>query len=140
MADEPERPVDPRVRVAEFLARFGRERNLNLPPLGDDGTGVVQRGSAVVSIHVLADKGVLLLLSRVAKEPKLDEAKARRLLSLSFTETGDAAFALHPQTGDLYLRILRGLDNLDYEEFEDIVHSIAKTADHWDDKLISELT
>ena len=139
MADEPEQPHDPRVRVAEFLARFGRERNLNLPPLGEDGVGTVQRGSAVVSIHVLPEKGVLLLLSRVAKEPKLDEVRARRLLSLSFVETGDAAFALHPQTGDLYLRILRGLDNLDYEEFEDIVHSIAKTADHWDDKLAAEL-
>ncbi len=88
----------------------------------------------------MPDKGVLLLLSRVAKQPKLDEAKARRLLAMSFTETGDAAFALHPQTGDLYLRILRGLDNLDYEEFEDIVHSIAKTADHWDDKLAAELS
>jgi hypothetical protein len=139
MADEPERPQDPRVRVAEFLARFGRERNLNLPPLGEDGVGMIQRGSAVVTIHVLPEKGVLLLLSRVAKQPKLDEASARRLLALSFTETGDSAFALHPQTGDLYLRILRGLDNLDYEEFEDIVHSIAKTADHWDDKLTAEL-
>ena len=57
------------------------------------------------------------------------------LLTASFTDTGDAAFALHPNTGDLYLRILRGLDGLDYEEFEDIVHSIAKTADHWDNKL-----
>jgi hypothetical protein len=131
--------ADPSARVADYLARFGRERNLNLPPLGDDGVGLIQRGSAVVSIHVLADKGVMLLLSRIAKAPKLDEAKAIRLLTLSFVETGDAAFALHPQTGDLYLRILRGLDNLDYEEFEDIVHSIAKTADHWDDKLIDEL-
>ena len=139
MADEPERPQDPRVRVAEFLARFGRERNLNLPPLGEDGVGMIQRGSAVVTIHVLPEKGVLLLLSRVAKQPKLDEASARRLLALSFTETGDSAFALHPQTGDLYLRALRGLDGLDYEEFEDIVHSIAKTADHWDDKLTAEL-
>jgi hypothetical protein len=130
---------DPRVRVAEFLARFGRERNLNLPPLGDDGVGMIQRGSAVVTIHVLAEKSVLLLLSRVAKAPKLDEAMARRLLTLSFVETGDAAFAIHPQTGDVYLRILRGLENLDYEEFEDIVHSIAKTADHWDDKLAAEL-
>ena len=130
---------DPRTRVADFLARFGRERNLNLPPLGDDGVGMIQRGSAVVTIHVLAEKSVLLLLSRVAKAPKLDEAKARRLLTLSFVETGDAAFAIHPQTGDVYLRILRGLENLDYEEFEDIVHSIAKTADHWDDKLAAEL-
>jgi len=130
---------DPRTRVAEFLARFGRERNLNLPPLGEDGVGMIQRGTAVVTIHVLAEKSVLLLLSRVVKAPKLDEAKARRLLTLSFVETGDAAFAIHPQTGDVYLRILRGLEHLDYEEFEDIVHSIAKTADHWDDKLAAEL-
>jgi len=131
--------ADPRARVAEFLARFGRERNLTLPAMTDDGVGYIQRGTAVVTIHVLADKGVLLLLSRVVKQPQLDEARARRLLVASFTETGDAAFALHPQTGDLYLRILRGLDGLDYEEFEDLVHSIAQTADHWDDKLAAEL-
>jgi hypothetical protein len=131
MEDSP----DPRARVAEYLDRFGRERNVTLPPLGDDGVGMIQRGSAVVTIHVLADKGVLLLLSRVAKAPELDAAKARRLLEASFVETGDAAFALHPQTGDLYLRILRGLEGLDYEEFEDIVHSIAQAADKWDNQL-----
>ncbi len=130
-----EQVVDHRARIAEFFDRFGRERNLNLPPLSEDGVGSIQRGSAVVTIHVLADKNVLLLLSRVAKQPTLDEASAKKLLTASFTDTGDAAFALHPNTGDLYLRILRGLDGLDYEEFEDIVHSIAKTADHWDDKL-----
>jgi hypothetical protein len=90
-----------------------------------------------VTIHVLEDKGILLLLSRVAKQPALNETSMKKLLSASFTETGDAAFALHPQTGDLYLRVLRGLDGLDYEEFEDMVHSIAQTADHWDDKIDS---
>lgn len=130
-----EQVVDHRARIAEFLDRFGRERNLNLPPLSEDGVGSIQRGSAVVTIHVLADKNVLLLLSRIAKQPVLDETRAKKLLAASFTDTGDAAFALHPNTGDLYLRILRGLDGLDYEEFEDIVHSIAKTADSWDDKI-----
>jgi len=130
-----EETPDPRARVAEYLDRFGRERNLTLPPLGDDGVGMIQRGSAVVSIHVFADKGVLLLLSRIAKAPALDEARMRRLLEASFLETGDAAFALHPQTGDLYLRLLRGLEGLDYEEFEDIVHSIAQAADKWDNEL-----
>lgn len=131
--------VDHRKRVGEFLERFGRERNLTLPPLGEDGTGSIQRGSAVVTIHVLWDRGVLLVLSKVAEAPSLDAARARRLLVASFVETGDAAFALHPQSGDLYLRILRGLDGLDYEEFEDLVHSIAKTADEWDDRLAREL-
>jgi hypothetical protein len=127
--------VDPRSRIAMFLERFGNERNVTLPPLSADGVGSIQRGSAVVTIHVLAEKGVLLLLARVATAPVLDAAQLRRLLTASFVETGDAAFALHPQTGDLYLRILRGLEGLDYEEFEDAVHSIAKAADHWDDEL-----
>lgn len=131
--------VDHKARVAQFLEQFGAERNLTLPPLSADGVGSIQRGSAVVTIHVLADRNVLLLLSRVAAAPKLDATTATRLLTASFVETGDAAFALHPQTGDLYLRILRSLEGLDYEEFEDIVHSIAQTADAWDDKLASEL-
>ena len=130
---------DPKARIAEFLQRFGHERNLTLPPLSEDGVGSIQRGSAVVTIHVLADKEVLLVLSRVATAPTLDVDKAKRLLAASFTETGDAAFALHPQTGDLYLRIFRGLEGLGYDEFEDIVHSIARSADHWDDKLAAEL-
>jgi len=131
--------VDPLARVAAFLDRFARERNLTLPPLSAEGVGSIQRGSAVVTIHAMAERGVLLLLANVASAPRLDEAKAKKLLTLSFVDTGDAAFALHPQTGDLYLRILRGLDGLDYEEFEDIVDSIARTADHWDDKLAAEL-
>jgi Tir chaperone protein (CesT) family len=130
---------DPKARVAAFLQRFGHERNLTLPPLTEEGVGSIQRGSAVVTIHVLAEKDVLLVLSKVAVAPALDAEKAKRLLSASFVETGDAAFALHPQTGDLYLRIFRGLHGLDYEEFEDIVHSLAKVADHWDDKLATEL-
>jgi hypothetical protein len=127
--------VDPKSRVASFLDRFAKERNLTLPPLSEDGVGSIQRGSAVVTIHVRTEQGVLLLLAKVAAAPAIDEALARRLLTASFVETGDAAFALHPQTGDLYLRILRGLEGLDYEEFEELVHSIAKTADHWDDKF-----
>ncbi len=88
-----------------------------------------------MSIHALEDKGVLLLLARVKAAPELDLPLARQLLTASFAETGDAAFALHPQTGDLYLRILRGLDGLDYDEFEDLVHTIATTADLWDAKI-----
>jgi len=127
--------VDPKSRVAAFLDRFGKERNLSLPPMSDEGVGAIQRGSAVVTIHVLSERGVLLVLAKVATAPAIDAALARRLLTASFVETGDAAFALHPQSGDLYLRVLRGLDGLDYEEFEDLVHSIAQAADRWDDEL-----
>src|SRR5262245_47605944 len=131
--------VDYRARIADFFDRFARARNLTLPPLSEAGVGSGQIDSAVVSMLVLVDKGILLLLSRVAEQPTLDEERVRKLLVASFYETGDAAFALHPQTGDLYLRILRGLEGLDYEEFEDLIHSIARTADHWDGRLAAEL-
>ena len=130
---EADNPVE---RIARYLDQFGRERDLMLPPLGADGVGHVQRGSAVVSIHVLADKGVLLVLCKMLEAvPAGDEAILRRLLELSFTATGDAAFAIHPKTGEVYLRILRGLDGMDYGEFEDMLHTIATVADEWDDKL-----
>jgi hypothetical protein len=131
---------DALVTIGGYLERFGRERNLSLPPLGADGIGQVQRGSAVVTIHVLADRGLLLLLARVLPAPATaPENFYRRLLEASFLQTGDAAFAIHDKTGDVYLRILRSLDMLDYEEFEDLLHTIAIVADEWDDRLKQEL-
>lgn len=136
--------------VDGYLERFAKERNLSLPPLGADGTAQVQRGSAVVTIRVLADRGLLLLLARVMEapppprvtdpsgagsDPAALAALYRRLLEASFLSTGDAAFAIHDKSGDVYLRVLRSLDLLDYEEFEDLVHTIATVADEWDDRL-----
>ena len=125
--------------IDAYLERFAKERNLSLPPLSPDGTSQVQRGSAVVTIRVLADRGLLLLLARVAEAPPPSEALYRKLLEASFLATGDAAFAIHDKTGDVYLRVLRSLDMLDYEEFEDLVHTIATVADEWDDRLKAEL-
>jgi hypothetical protein len=125
-------------KVGQYLERFASERDLALPPLGPDGVARIQRGSAVVSLHVLADQGVILFLAKVADPPKEDDADLlRQLLTASFTATatGDAAFALHPETGDVYLRILRSVEGLDYEELEDLLHTIATVADHWDDRL-----
>ena len=59
--------VDPKARVAEFLDRFGRERNLNLPPLSAEGVGSIQRGSAIVSIHVRLVSQRLCIGFRVMK-------------------------------------------------------------------------
>lgn len=127
---------DLHARVASFLDRFAKERDLALPPLGADGVGRIQRGSAVITVQVMAAQGVLMVHARVAPAPAAGkEDLLRRLLTASFTATGDAAFALHPETGEVYLRVLRTLYHLDYEEFEDLVHTVATVADHWDDLL-----
>lgn len=127
---------DLHARVASFLDRFAKERDLALPPLDADGVGRIQRGSAVITVQVMATQGVLMVHARVAPAPAAGkEDLLRKLLTASFTATGDAAFALHPETGEVYLRVLRTLYHLDYEEFEDLVHTVATVADHWDDLL-----
>lgn len=125
--------------INDYVKRFGAERNLDLAPLDDSGVTRIQRGSAVVSIHAVAEQGVLLLLSKVMDVPAGDrEPLYRRLLELSFTATGDAAFSINKNSDEVYLRCLRSLEGLSYDEFEDMVHTIATVADTWDDKLRSE--
>ena len=135
-------PADPGHAWRSSWRGFATDRNLTLPALGGRrrrlGAARLRRGRRSTS---LAERGVLHLAARGRSRRRrtLDAvARGTRLLTASFVDTGDAAFALHPQTGDLYLRILRGLDGLDYDEFEDLVDSIARTADRWDDELAEE--
>jgi hypothetical protein len=128
-----------RARVNEYLVRFGSERDIALAPLSEDGRSCIQRGSAVVWIHVLPAQGVLLLLAKVMPVPEAGrEALYRRLLELSYVATGDAAFAIDAATDSVYVRALRQLDGLDYDEFEDLLHTVASVADEWDDQLRHE--
>jgi len=125
-----------RSRIDEYIKRFGAERNLEFDPLNDEGFTQVARGSATVRINVIDEHGVLLLLSPVMRVPERNsEAFYRRLLELSFLATSDAAFAIDKKTDMVYLRILRSLEGLDYEEFDDLLHTIASVGDEWDDKL-----
>ena len=125
-----------RQRINEFISRFGDERGLVLDALNEEGFTQVARGSATVRITVLEEHGVLLLIAPVMKVPeKNTEAFYRRLLELSFLATSDAAFAIDKKTDMAYLRVLRRLEGLDYEEFDDLLHTIASVADEWDDKL-----
>jgi hypothetical protein len=125
-----------RDRINDFIERFGRERGVTVPPLDPEGTTQVSRGSATVRLNVLEEHGVLLLLAPIMRVPARDEAACyRRLLELSFLATSDAAFAIDRKTDQVYLRILRRLEGLDYEELEDLLHTIASVADEWDDKL-----
>ena len=52
--------------------------------------------------------------------------------------TSDAAFAIDAQKNEVYVRVLRRLSGLDYEEFEDLLDTVGKVADEWDDVLKKE--
>lgn len=122
--------------VNDYLQRFGKSVGVELDPLDQDGYTDVRRGSATVGINVLNEHGILLFLSRIMAVPRDGrEGLYRRLLELNFLVTSDASFAIDKDKDAIYLRALRRLSGLDYEEFEDLLHTMASVADEWDDRL-----
>jgi hypothetical protein len=131
--------ADARAMVDAYLARFAERAGTKLEPLDPSGYTQVRKGSASVGINVLDDHGVLLLLAPVMKVPQIGrETLYRRLLELSFIATSDAAFSIDAQKDEVYVRALRRLSGLDYEEFEDLVETVGKVTDEWDDILKKE--
>jgi len=125
--------------VNAYLARFGSRAGATLEELDDSGYTQVRKGSASVGVNVLEDHGVLLILSPIMPVPHTGrESLYRRLLELSFITTSDAAFAIDAQKNEVYVRVLRRLSGLDYEEFEDLLDTVGKVADEWDDVLKKE--
>lgn len=130
---------DARAMVNAYLARFGERAGTQLEQLDEGGYTLVKKGSASVGINVLEDHGVLLFVAPVMRVPHTGrETFYRRLLELSFLTTSDAAFAVDGQRDEVVVRALRRLSGLDYEEFEDLLETVGKVADDWDDVLKSE--
>jgi len=130
---------DARGMVNAYLERFASRAGTTITPLDDAGYTQLKKGSASVGVNVLEDHGVLLILAPVMEIPaKNREALYRRLLELSYITTSDAAFAIDAQEEKIYVRSLRRLSGLDYEEFEDLVATVGKVADEWDDLLKNE--
>ena len=66
------------------------------------------------------------------------ESLYRRILELSFLTTADASFAIDATKDEIFVRTLRRLSGLDYEEFEDLLETVGRVADDWDDRLRGE--
>lgn len=125
--------------VNAYLERFATRSGSPLEPLDENGYTLTRKGSARIAVNVLEDHGVLLLLSRVmAVPPEGREALYRRLLELSFLTTADASFAIDATKDEIFVRTLRRLSGLDYEEFEDLLDTVGRVADEWDDVLKRE--
>ena len=130
---------DARTMVNAYIARFGERAGATLDPLDDSGYTLIRKGSASVGINALEDHGVLLFVAPIMPAPTTGrEALYRRLLELSFLTTSDAAFAIDAHRDAIVVRALRRLSGLDYEEFEDLLETVGKVADDWDDTLKAE--
>ncbi len=130
---------DARTMVNAYLKRFGERAGAALESLDASGYTLVRKGSAAVGINVLEDHGVILFVAPVMPVPQMGrETLYRRLLELSFLTTSDAAFAIDVERNEVVVRALRRLSGLDYEEFEDLLETVGKVADDWDDVLRAE--
>jgi hypothetical protein len=117
-----------------YLARFAAESAA--PPARLDATGYAQvkLGSANVGVNVLEENGVLMILAPLTTVPTEGrEAFYRRLLERSFLATADACFAIDGAKDVVYVRALRRLSGLDYEEFEDLLTNVSTVAEDWKD-------
>lgn len=133
--------ADAQAMIGAYLRRFAERTGTAYEPLDAMGYTLVQKGSASVGINVLGDHGVLLFIAPIAPLPKSGrEAFYRRLLELSFLATSDAAFAVDSEREEVVVRALRRLSGLDYEEFEDLLETVGKVADEWDDALKAEFS
>ena len=123
-------------RVAEYIQRFSELIGVAIAPLDEDGFTQVSRGSATVGINVVEQKGFILFLAPIMDVPAQNkEALYRQLLELNYLATEDGAFAIDRQSGRVYLRALRSLESFDFDEFVDLLDTVARVADEWDDKL-----
>jgi len=130
---------DARTMVNAYIARFGERAGSTLESLDASGYVLIRKGSASVGINVLEDHGVLLFVAPVMAVPATGrETLYRKLLELSFLSTSDAAFAIDSHRDEIVVRSLRRLSGLDYEEFEDLLETVGKVADEWDDTLKAE--
>lgn len=125
--------------VNAYLKRFSERAGMELRPLDENGYTQTRKGSATIGVNVLDDHGVLLLIAPIMPVPKAGrEALYRRLLELSFLTTADASFAIDAAKDEIFVRALRRLSGLDYEEFEDLLETVGRVADEWDDVLKRE--
>jgi hypothetical protein len=130
---------DARSMVNAYIARFAQRAGAPVDPLDAGGYTQLRRGSASVGVNVLEDHGVLLLVAPVMPVPLTGrETFFRKLLELSFLTTSDASFALDAHRNEVVVRALRRLSGLDYEEFEDLLDTVGKVTDEWDDSLRAE--
>jgi hypothetical protein len=132
---------DAHAMLNAYLARFAERAGNPISALDENGYTQMRKGSASIGVNVLDDHGVLLMLAPLMPVPAQGrETFYRRLLELSFLTTADAAFAIDAAKDEVFVRALRRLSGLDYEEFEDLLDTVGRVADEWDDVLKREFS
>lgn len=141
--DSPEQVYrDPFELVNAHLARFGREVQTQFDALDEDGYTDLGHGEVIVGINVLREPELLLLLVRMADcpaDPARERTLYRTLLEQNFLATQDSAFAIDDAKNAIYLRAMRSLHGLEYDEFRELLESTVAVAEELLEQLAAEL-
>ena len=127
-----DQPVQSKVLLAinDFIGRFADRVGTELDPLDDTGFSELRYGNLAVGITANPEHDLLLFLVPVDELPNdASSAFYRHLLALNFTATGPCAFAIDEERKRLCLRILRPLTGLSYQEFEQLLQTIASVGE-----------
>ncbi|HKU37174.1 MAG TPA: YbjN domain-containing protein [Polyangiales bacterium] len=116
-------------RINDYIRRFGSSVGADLHPLDATGYTDLRHGDLVIGVNAFLERDVLLILVRMCRVPDAHrEALFRRLLELNFLATRSCSFAIDAERELVYLRAMRPLDGLDYEEFVDLLKTAAAVA------------
>lgn len=116
-------------RISDYIRRFGRSVGADLHPLDATGYTDLRHGDLVIGVNAFVERDVLLILVRMCKVPDTQrEALYRRLLELNFLSARSCSFAIDAERELVYLRAMRPLDGLDYEEFVDLLKTAVAVA------------
>lgn len=87
---------------------------------------MLKQGNTPVAVVAVPKKDLLLVSSPVINLPEQNLLPLfRKLLTLNLTDTQDAAFAINESIGTIDLQIKRPLVNLDYEELQRAINTVA---------------
>jgi hypothetical protein len=129
-------------RINSYISQFttavaeatGMELDFDL--LDAEGFTTVTRGSATVGISVIEEEETIVFASKIMDVPATQqEACYRMLLELNYAATSVGAFAIDKESDSIVLKAHRSIEGLDYDEFEEMLDSVATVADEWDDRL-----
>jgi hypothetical protein len=120
---------DPIEMVNDYILRFGQAVAVPFDPLDEGGYTDVRFESLLIGINVVVEHGVLLILARMGGVPAIGRERLyRKLLEMNFLATAGLSFAIDDERDAVYLRALRPLAGLDYEDFAGLLETTAKVA------------
>ena len=100
---------------------------------------MLKRGDASIAVVAVPKEGLLLVSSPVIDLPEQNLLPLfRKLLTLNLTDTKDAAFAINEKAGTIDLQIKRSILNLDYDELQRAIDTVALVSDKYNNILAKD--